>query len=135
MSSPLIERLSTESNYPLLDLENINDFTDSQEHSVLFFTEDAKRFPESNDVAVVLPELLKAFPKLSPAIVKQDDEKKIQKLYGFRSWPALVFLRQGDYLGCITGIQDWADYLAEIKEILASDPSRPPSIGIPVVSS
>ena len=133
--APLIERLKKEFNYPEVDLTNIDTFLAENNFSVLFFTEDIKRFPETNDVAVVLPELLNVFPDLTPAIVARSDEKKLQSTYGFRSWPALVFLRGDQYLDAITGIQDWSDYLSEIKTILTSEPKRPLSIGIPVVSN
>ncbi len=131
---PLIDRLSSSLNYPLLDLSNIDDFLTSNQLSVLFFTEDPKRFAETDDLAVVLPELMQVFPHITPAVISRDDEKKLQSMYGFRSWPALVFLRDGQYLDTITGIQDWSEYLTEIKRIITSEPSRPKSIGIPVVS-
>ncbi|HPY41960.1 MAG: hydrogenase-1 expression HyaE [Thiolinea sp.] len=135
MSSPLIERLQREFSYPTVDASSLNDFLKQNACTVLFFTEEPSRFPESNDVAVVLPELVKAFQgKFTPAIVARSDEKKLQSLYGFQSWPALVFLRGQNYLGAITGIQDWGVYLDEINTILASTGSRPPAIGIPVVS-
>ena len=102
--APLIERLKKEFNYPEVDLTNIDTFLAENNFSVLFFTEDIKRFPETNDVAVVLPELLNVFPDLTPAIVARSDEKKLQSTYGFRSWPALVFLRGDEYLDAITGI-------------------------------
>ncbi|GAA0425622.1 hydrogenase expression/formation protein HupG [Cocleimonas flava] len=133
--APLIDRLTAELKYPVLDLTNIDEFLENNEFSVLFFTEDIKRFPETNDVAVVLPELLSVFPDLSPAIIARNDEKKLQNLYGFRAWPALVFMRRDQYLDAITGIQDWGDYLTQIKSILTSEPKRPLSIGVPVVSS
>lgn len=131
--SPLIDRLSEALGYPLLDLEGVAEFLPQQAFSVLFFTEDIKRFPESNDVAVVLPELISVFPELSPGVVAREDEKKLQKQFGFTSWPALVFFRKGQYLGALTGIQDWSVYLSEIKSLLASEPSRPPTVGIAVV--
>jgi hydrogenase-1 operon protein HyaE len=134
MSAPLIDRLSEELNYPLLDLSNIDAFLQQHEFSVLFFTEETKRFPESNDVAVVLPEILKVFTMLTPAVIVRNDEKKLQQRYGFRSWPALIFMRGNEYLGVITGIQDWMDYLEEIKTLLSAVPSRPHSVGIPVVT-
>lgn len=133
--SPLIDRLSEELKYPVLDLTNIDEFLEQYEHSVLFFTEDAKRFAESNDVAVVLPELMSIFPSIVPAVIARKDEKKLQSLYGFRSWPALVFMRNHQYLDAITGIKDWSEYIEKITSILESEPSRPLSIGIPVVSS
>lgn len=135
MSSPLIERLQSEFNYPTVDASSLNDFLKTHACTVLFFTEEPSRFPESNDVAVVLPELVKAFRgQFTPAIVARSDEKKLQSLYGFQSWPALVFLRGQNYLGAITGIQDWGVYLDEINTLLAAEASRPPAIGIPVVS-
>ncbi len=133
--APLIDRLSEELNYPLLDLSNIDDFLAQHEHTVLFFTQDIVRFPESNDVAVVLPELMTVFPDIVPAVIARTDEKKLQSLYGFRAWPALVFMRGDQYLDAITGIQDWSEYLTQIKEIMTSEPSRPLSIGVPVVSN
>lgn len=95
MSSPLVERLAQELGYPLLDTNGLDDFLDSQECSVPFFTEDPKRrHPESNDIAVVLPELVKAFDgRFTPAVIDRGAEKKFQALYGFKVWPALVFLR------------------------------------------
>jgi len=131
---PLIDRLSSSLDYPLLDLSNIDDFLASNQLSVLFFTEDPKRFAETDDLAVVLPELMQVFPDITPAVISRDDEKKLQSMYGFRSWPALVFLRDGQYLDTITGIQDWSEYLTEINRIITSESSRPKSIGIPVVS-
>jgi len=133
-NSPLIDRLNEELNYPLLDLSNIDDFLSENTHSVLFFTEDAKRFAETNDVAVVLPELVSVFPDLIPAVIARDDEKKLQSRYGFLSWPALVFIREGQYLDTITGIQDWGEYIEQIKTILSSATSKPKAIGIPVVN-
>jgi len=134
-ATPLIDRLTEELNYPMLDLSNIDAFLTKNDFSVLFFTEDIKRFPETNDVAVVLPELLTVFPDLNPAVISRNDEKKLQSLYGFRAWPALVFMRGEQYLDAITGIQDWGDYLTQIKTILTSEPSRPLSIGVPIVSN
>ena len=133
-ATPLVDRLSEELHYPLLNLSNIDKFLAQNEHSVLFFTEDANRFAETNDVAVVLPELLQVFPDLVPAVIARDDEKKLQSRYGFMSWPALVFMRGDKYLDAITGIQDWGEYLEQINKIISSETSRPKAIGIPVVN-
>ena len=69
MTSPLIDRLVDELGYPVLDDDNFEDFITSTPYSVLFLTEDPKRFPESLDVAVILPELIKRFGQLTPAVV------------------------------------------------------------------
>jgi hydrogenase-1 operon protein HyaE len=132
MSSHLIEQLVDTHGYTLLTEETRDDFLNQTEHAVLFFTEDPTRFHESNDVAVVLPELIKVFgDQITPAVVDRRIEKDLQKAYGFRAWPSLVFLRRGEYLGAISRMSDWDDYLSNIRSILASEPSSPPSIAIP----
>ncbi|WP_432474066.1 hypothetical protein [Amphritea sp. HPY] len=129
----LIKRLTQELGYPELDAENFDSFIESQPYSVLFFTEEPKRFPESYDVAVILPELLKQFPQLSPAVISRSAEKPLQGRYNFTVWPALVLLKQGRYLGTISKVQDWDTYLKDIHSLLAKEPTRNPGIGIPVV--
>lgn len=136
MSSPLIERLTREFGYPVLTSKTLDAFLQSTENTVLFFTEDPKTNPEANDVAVVLPELVRHFcGKLSPAIVAREDERTLQTLYGFNLWPALVFLRKDKYLGVISKIRDWSDYLDQIQGFLDAGPVRPPTLGIPIISA
>ncbi len=133
MSSPLVQRLTDELGIPLLSPENQQDILQSEGTLCLFFTEDPKRFPESNDVAVVLPELLSAFSgDFTAAVVGQDIEKQLQREYGFRVWPALVFLRNGKYLGSIEKIRDWSEYMDDIPQILARTGGRSPGIGVAV---
>jgi len=132
---PLIDQLVTEHGYPVLDAGNIDSFIEATPWTVLFFTEDPARFQESLDVAVILPELVKQFPQLTPAIVARKDDHLLQARYSFTAWPTLVFLAQGKYLGAISKVQNWDDYLRDIERILAATPRRNPGIGIPVVSA
>ncbi|WP_027856405.1 thioredoxin domain-containing protein [Marinobacterium jannaschii] len=133
MASPLIDRLVDELGYPRLDMSGFDEFIKQQSFCVLFFTENPARFPESNDVAVILPELLKAFPQLSAAVIDPAAEKQLQGRYNFTVWPTLVFLNEGRFLGQISKVQDWDQYLREVDTILALQPRRDPCIGIPVV--
>ena len=55
--------------------------------------------------------------------------------YGIRTWPALLALRDGQYLGTIEGLKDWSADVRLLPELLAATPSRPPSIGIPVMNA
>ncbi|MGR9115558.1 MAG: hydrogenase [Gammaproteobacteria bacterium] len=127
MTSPLIERLLRQHGYPLLDAENYPQFVYAKDYAVLFFPNDPVQFPESNDVAVVLPELLKVWQQpLQAAVVGTDIERELQRQFRFNRWPALVFLQRGDYLGAITGIWDWQDFLAEGAKILNSPATEPP---------
>lgn len=133
MSSPLIQNMIEQHGYPVLTQQTLDDFAGAHEQVVLFFTENPVKFPESNDVAMILPELVKAFAgRLDAAVIDQADQRKLQMRYGFSEWPALVFLRDGDYLGAICRVQDWNTYLTQIQHILASDVTRPPAFNIPV---
>ena len=70
-------------------------------------------FPESHDVAVILPELVKAFSgRLQAAVIRKAIERELQARFRFTGWPSLVFLRSGEYLGVITGIKNWQEYMA-----------------------
>ena len=133
MTSPLIDRLVDELGYPVLDDDNFEDFITNTPYSVLFLTEDPKRFPESLDVAVILPELIKRFGQLTPAVVSTNIQTACRGRYNFMAWPALVFLKNGQYLDAITKVQNWDDYVREISRILTLAPRPDPGIGIPVV--
>ena len=133
MISRMIERLTSDLGYAVVDEGSVDPFAQEHEHCVLFFTEDPSAFPETNDVAVILPELVNAFAdRLVPAVVARSAERVLKTRYGFSSWPALVFLRRGQYLGAIARVQDWEFYLGEIERILASEPTAAPTLGIPV---
>lgn len=131
MSSPLIDRLVEELGYPLLDQHNFDETVRSQPFSLLFFTEEPKRFPESSDVAVILPELVKVFPQLSANVIARDSEKALQARYNFREWPTLVLLSNGQYLGQISRVQNWDEYLTQIDHILKLIPTRDPGDSAP----
>ncbi len=136
MPSPLIKNMIEQYHYPVLSIDTFEAFIQSQEECVLFFTENPTQFPESDDVAMILPELVKEYQgRFTAAIIDQASQRELQARYGFNEWPSLVFLRQGKYLGTISRVQDWMDYLVNINQILASEPKHAPGIGIPVVQS
>jgi hydrogenase-1 operon protein HyaE len=134
MRSPLIQALVDDHHYELLNETNIDDFLDRHDEVVLFFTENPQRFPESNDVAVILPQLIKQFGgRITAAVVDGEAEQKLQGRYGFTTWPALVLLRRGEYLGVITGMQDWPVFVREVEALLAAAPVKPPAFAVPVM--
>jgi len=138
MSHPLIERLLTEPNYREVSLANHDEFVAEPGMNVLFFPGDASTVKDATDVAVVLPELVTAFDgQLRPGVVTDvfGDGKILKRQYGFAEYPALVFVRSGEYVGTITRIQDWGDYLDKISELFVAAPKRPPGFSIPVVTA
>ena len=123
----LIQQLITTNHYPLLTENDVEDFIKQHHYSVLFFCNDAKLFPESLDVAVIFPELIATFNnQIKPAIISRDDEMKIQRKYGFRTWPSLVFFKEGDYIGTISKVRNWDEYINEIQALMLSRSKVPP---------
>ena len=136
MPSPLIEQMIETYDYPVVAEDTLEAFLSTNEECVLFFTEDPERFPESNDVAMILPELVKEYEhRFAAAVVGQKSQRQLQSRFGFNEWPSLVFFRDGQYLGAISRVQNWTDYIVGINAILQSQPQEAPGFGIPVVSA
>jgi hydrogenase-1 operon protein HyaE len=138
MSHPLIERLVTDLGHVEVSLANHDTFVAESGMNVLFFPGDATTVRDATDVAVVLPELVEAFDgQLRPGVVTDvfGDSKVLKRQYGFTEYPALIFIRSGDYVGTIMRIQDWGDYLERINALFAAPPKRAPGFSIPVVTA
>jgi hydrogenase-1 operon protein HyaE len=138
MSHVLIDRLIDELSYARVSLENHDDFIAEPGMNVLFFPGDPATVKDATDVAVVLPELVNAFQgRLRPGVVTDTfgDGKELKRHYGFSAYPSLVFVRSGEYVGAITRIQDWGDYLETISDLFVAEPKRPPGFSIPVVTA
>lgn len=134
MTSPLIEQLTENYGYPQLNETNLSEVVDKNPSLVLFFAGNPDRYPESNDVAVILPELIKAFEgKFAAAVVLESDEKFVRDIYPFSFYPSLVFLRNGKKIGEINKVQDWIDYLEQIEKLLAQGELSAQSIPLNVI--
>lgn len=130
---PLLEALFSHHGYARVDAETLNEFAAKPGHALLVFTEDPLRFKETLDLAVIAPELDKAFPgRMRIGVLAPQAARTVAPLYGFTRWPALVMLRDGQYVGAIDGLRNWDEYVAELEGLLAAPPTRAPSIGIPV---
>ena len=44
--------------------------------------------------------------------------RAIHPRYGFRRWPALVMLKDGQYVGAVDGLRNWDEYLASVAQLL-----------------
>lgn len=131
----LIDALTDKHGYPRLDAHEIDSYLSQQQQPVaLFFSGDPVKVLESNDVAVVLPELVQHFDGRVDAAVVTDTNPKLQARFGFSRWPALVFMLGKEYLGTISQVQNWSDYLVEIERILNATPTPLPGFPIPVVN-
>lgn len=136
MPSTLIRDLIDNKGVPQVGEATLDDFVRTHPSVLLFFTENPVQFPESNDVAVVLPQLMQAFgDRFKVAVVERESERRLHARYPFDGWPALVHLRDGRYVGAISRMQDWDVYLSEIERLLNAEPATLKGVGIPVVSA
>ena len=119
MSIAVLDRLTGELGYPVVDPDNVDGFLAGKEEAVLFFPNDPERYKESADVAVILPELVADLARpLVPAVVGSEREKELATRFGVTVWPALVFFRAGRHVGTISRVQDWSVYLERIPALL-----------------
>jgi hydrogenase-1 operon protein HyaE len=140
-AAPLVVRLAAQCGAVWVDAASHDAFVAGAGDRVLFFSGDAVRFPESLDVAVVLPELQAALrrpdgaPPFHIGVVCRDDEDALARRWASQRWPALVFVRNGAYVGSLPGMHDWIDFVARVRELLAAPAARAPGVGIPVVAA
>lgn len=126
--SALIAALATRHHLPTVDADTVDAFLAPAEgeaaHALLFFTGDPDTRTDAGDVAVVLPELLAAFPgRLRAAVVGRTAEAALKPRFGVEVLPSLVMLRAGEPLGVMPRIRDWSDYLATVERLL--EPAAP----------
>jgi hydrogenase-1 operon protein HyaE len=121
MTHPLIDRLSTELGWPVLDNDNdITEFTRRDGAHVIFVPGDAARNLETGDVAVILPELKMAFQgKFDCAVASDAVETKLREGVKVLKTPSLLFYRDGQFVSGIAKVRDWDEYVARITQILS----------------
>ena len=130
---PLVERLFTAHGYVNVDAAGLNEFAVAPGDALLFFTEDPVQYRETLDLAVILPEIVGALgTAIRVGVLLPAAARAVAPRYGFRRWPALVWLRDGGYVGAIDGLRDWSDYRAECARLLEAPVTRPPAIGVAV---
>ena len=121
--------------FTVLDAESFTAFAGMPGTTLIMFAEDPAKVPETWDLTVILPEMVgasMALGTLRVGVLPPEAARPLAARYGIRLWPALLALRDGDYLGTIEGLKDWPVYSRLIPELLAAAPSRPPGIGIPL---
>lgn len=133
---PLLARLAETLGRSVASIEDLDALLAEPGDRVLFCGGNPVQYPECLDVAVVLPELLARHGgRLKAAVVAVEMEAAVQARYGFSRWPSLVFLRDGAYVGTLSGMLDWSVFLVRVDELLQAAPSRPPSVGIAVAAT
>lgn len=100
--------------------------------TALLLTEDPQRNLEVLDACVILPEALKPVgEQIARWVAGPDFAPELMRQYGVPRAPAVVFLRDGAFVGVLNGIRDWNEYQNEVARLLTG-PAQPKPIGIPV---
>jgi len=130
---PVVERLFSKHRFAEVTPGNFDAWTKAPGRSLLLFLEDPGRFKETLDLAVIVPELCRAFPgRFNVGVLLPDVARQFAVRYGFRRWPAFVILAEGRYVGAVDGLRNWDEYLAEVARLLDAPPARPPTLGIAI---
>lgn len=133
MSYPLLAQLFAKHGFAQVHAGNFDGFTSRPGRTLLVFLEDPIRYRETLDLAVIVPEIARAFPgRFAVGVLLPQDARREAVRYGFARWPAVVMLADGDYVGAIDGLRNWDEYIKETDALLKSEPTRAPSIGIAV---
>ena len=132
-SYPLIAQLFLLHGYTEVQAANFDAFVRRTGHTLLLFTEDPVKYRETLDLAVIVPEIERAFAgRFEVGVLLPEAAREFQPRFGFRRWPAFVLLRDGRYVGAVDGLRDWSEYIDEVARLLAAPPSRAPTVGIAV---
>lgn len=130
---PLVAQLFTKHHFAEVTAANFDEWTKASRRVLLLFIEDPGRYKETLDLAVIVPELCRAFPgRFEVGVLLPAAAREISVRYGFRRWPAFVMLDHGQYVGAVDGLRDWSEYLVEMRALLAASPTRPPTLGIAI---
>lgn len=129
----LLQRTETQHGFARVsDGESLEAFARSGD-SLVLLTENPKLCPEAWDLVVVLPEVLKQFSdELRRAVATPTESAVIARRFAVSRFPALLFQRDGQYVGVLEGMRDWASFAPAVDRMLSSPVSRAPGIGIPV---
>lgn len=132
----LYERLAQQG-YRQVDDTTLDAVAADCAHLVLMLNEDPVKYPEVLDNAVIVPEVRREFPAGSFEVAFADSaaSRRIAQRFGIVKFPALLFLRRGDYLGVIVGLLDWPEIVQAFADKLRGEVRRPPSVGIPVATA
>lgn len=130
--SPLLNAILERHAYQRVDEATLDAVAGAHPIAMLLVSGDWWRLAECDDLAVIVPELDKALDgQVAVLVAEREAERALQRRFRFASFPALVFLREGAYLGAMEGVRDWADYLVELPEILSREPEAPPPFRMP----
>lgn len=119
MPTPLIDQLVNCHGGVALAAGDIEAFVSAPDVGLLFVTGDPATNLESNDVAVILAELIKTFPgAFRVGVVERSIEREVRERFQVWATPSLIFVRNGALVAALPQVRDWDEYLFEVRRIL-----------------
>lgn len=128
----LLDKLEEQHKVQQLHAKDFDGFKQQAGLSVVLTTDDPDKVPESWDMAVIFPDLLKAMPNVTAGVFLPGESAAVIAHYGIKRTPTLLFLRNGEYVGVIEGLRDWSELVQACQAMLDKPVSRVPSIGIAI---
>ena len=130
---PLIAALADRHGFASPGADAFDAYVAAPGRALVLLLEDPARYRETLDLAVIAPELARAFSGVFRCAAPAPEvARDVATRFGVRRWPALVVFRDGGYVGAIEGLRDWDDYLAAIAGFIDAPVTRPPGIGVAV---
>ncbi len=127
-----LDRLALEHGFARVTPDSLRDFAASGD-SVLLLTAEAAQCPEAWDMAMVLPEALAVVGgRFLAGVAEPFHSQQLASSHGIEVLPALIFQRDGQWVGKLEGMVDWMQLVRTLMEMLQSPTRRRPGLGIPV---
>ena len=132
----LLNRLVAQHGLADLGPESFDAFAQAPGEAVVLLVEDPERGGENWDLAVIFCDLLAASGSgQRTGLLRPPAAAALQPQFGIQRLPALLFLRDGDYVGALEGLRDWSEFVAACREMRQRPISRAPGRVIAVASS
>ncbi|HVO91076.1 MAG TPA: hydrogenase [Casimicrobiaceae bacterium] len=121
---PLIEQLFTRHGFESVNADNVDAFIQRPGVALLVFLEEPARIKETLDIAVIVPQLVRAFAgAFTVGVLLPAASRALHDRFGVLRYPALAVVRDGQRIGAVEGLRAWDDYLDELQRILSASPA------------
>ncbi len=119
MAQSALDRAAERGGWELIDAAGLGAFLERAGPNVLFFAADSSKRPETDDLAVIVPELQKTFANaFRVGLVRGEAIEALKSRFDVRALPCLVLLHGAMPHAALSRLQNWADYRAKFAAFL-----------------
>jgi hupG protein len=120
---PAYRRLFEREGFTWVDGTTFDAFLSAEGFKMVVFSEDPNAKRVSLDIAVIAPELKKAFAgTLTETVFTHFNESRaLAGRFGITGMPAVALFRDSVYLGAVQGLKDWNEYCRQLSEIVVRE--------------